>query len=423
MPANILSSSLLSADASLYRVLAEQVQQVIDQAWKINYSNGNESITGSPDDFTIELTKNYSQKLKAGGSKVGKLKFTYDYQVQIQGLNEALEPLLSTIVYQDQSFEQATASNPIKPSSVADVDSSSSNLLWESLNTFFASGEVDVNDLTIKQKLSVSASAKVEGEGVKIDPFTVGPVTVSGLPSTPSSVNVVLTVPTSTYESYTCQNTSYEYYQNPTYQVSSGGVDVGYQLYPEYQSLEISNLKIGGLVSEIQESWSDLASGLNSAWKNSVCGALKAVNWIPGVKVKCPSPPIPNPVVNDAFIDNLIATGLNQALASADLSAEVSPVIEEVWNRSIYDGDEVTGFVQSPASCNDLKSLTSSSASERASRRAASMRSAEESFDGIDPLLLDQHADVVGRADSETGLQAFAWPWLDLAGRTSELVG
>jgi len=305
-----------------------------DEKCTINYSSGQYTVTGTPNDLSIEYKKNYSESIE----HVGKIKYKVKYNATLKNLNIAIGDVIGQSISTSQAMTQ---------------DSPNQKYIWTSENVLDSTGYVDVSKLipsesdqliTIKDiKLIVDG---ITGKTKKdLGQFSVTP-SMSNVGPALIGFDTYIAIPSTTLQKADCKEGDVSLgpvYSSPKYETDAG---VGFTYAPKYESIYVENLQMGSLIAATVDSLEQSVPEIDSKWSDKVCGEVTKYGGT------CPKPELPKVGAKESSLNDTLEQVINKTLASTDLSAELDPLIKRWWKKraysekrksvSVFTGDEVT---------------------------------------------------------------------------------
>ena len=350
-PTNIISDSKMETVAER---LAAIVQKNLNTTREIefDYSSGGFTIEGTPDDINLSIKNNYKSNINVPVfGKVGKIKYTIEYQATIEGLPPVIREAWDDIEFAGQSLSQP---------------STNQSYIWESTNTLSTEGKFDFSDLKLSQSITFK-NFSVSIQDVKspdIPSFTIVPPKVTA-PSQEVGFDLNLIVPSTTLLTTDCKDGSDDLgsvYATPEYESLTG---VGFSLFPEYQSLTITDLTLDNTLPDVVQSIDSTVDTIQDDWKEYVCKPIEDLKYA-GVNLECPKLKLPTiPEVTPA-----LQSTLNQLLSEIDLNNEISPLIKKTWDINNYSSRTSPAFTGSGITCTSGTTTSSEDDSSSSSSQA-----------------------------------------------------
>ena len=346
MTTNFISAQKLEKFATRISKLIGRRVNKIDYPGQLNISSGGLTITGTTSDLNIQITEKEKVKIQekvcvAGiceEDQVGNIQYKVVYKCTITGLPPVIKNAWKNVEYKGQSLQQ---------------NSPYQDYIYNSINTLGTSGTVDWGEVGFKQSISIkNITPTAEGYTFpSIGNINLDIPKIDDLPSQPIGFDLNLNTPSTFVATENCtdpDDTSTTFgtvYDTPTYQQG----DIGFSVFPHYESIYISNLDMGYIFPSIASSIDEVDSSLESLWKDAVCPVL---NVIPGVK--CPKLKLPKGGETTEEISSAIQSALNKELALIDVSMYPPLATARIWDKKVYNKKKSDLFTGDPVTCNDI---------------------------------------------------------------------
>ena len=372
MPSPILKSSSLAASTSVAAQMMEEIQSLVNSAWKIDTTIGGGSLSGSPNNLKYDYEVTYSDSgtivpgvpavtvtpafytpavvspavpgcctanlcgpwskctseipgtpaytvtpgfetpavvTPAVPALTGGYSTELDISAQVVGISEALEPLFSTVTFKSGAMDTPNSSGLANETVTYNLDQKFAGTALQ------ISGRAAFDDLTVE----------VAGIKTNFGDISTGTMNMSDIPDIPISFDAVVVIPSF----------------NDVSDVLNTVDGVGYSLFPQTNSVTVENLEISTGVTAVADFIDDyLLSYLTDFWNASVVPLFTAVG---ADAPTAPTETLANQIQSSASsLQQTVNTQGEQALDSVLKSSlnSVQPYVQDLtaltWDYSTY---------------------------------------------------------------------------------------
>ena len=374
MPTHILSETVLAAQTDLAAELMSQIQAIVNNAWEIDTTIGDGTLSGSPNNLNYSYTQTYedyativpgipaytiteaetipavvipgtpscctvntcppwSCKVGIPGTPaetiteeyiisavvspaVPALKGGYstelDLSASVVGVSEALNPLFSSITFKGSQFDQLTSSGEFQQSFTYNLDEQFTGTAIQ------ISGRAAFDDLKVD----------IGGAVTNFGNISTGTMNMGNMPDIPLEFDATIVIPSF--------DDDFEIIGN-----SDNGGEVSYNLFPQASSVRLSNLEISTGVTALADFIDDyLLDYLTDFWNVTIVPLFTAVG---ADAPKAPSESLSEDIQEDAELLQEIANeqgqlGANEMLTSLldTIQPYIQPITTTAWNYGTY---------------------------------------------------------------------------------------